>query len=634
MKDYYSILRISKNASQDEIRKSYLLLSKMFHPDKFNPINNPDEWKKSNEIFQELNEAYSILKDSASRAKYDNSTSQGYKNESKSTSSNYSNQSNSTKSNYGNISYNYKKNSHRTVLFDTLPSKIKDRIINLVNNKRNDSIILSKSKSINHWIGCILSISLFIYNFVSTYSNKWELDEAGIHILINLISSAWFTFHLYYLIIFFKSPLRKGLYITDVYFIKANYDRLIINWLLDMSDFKMTHHSKNNSYQYTSVKISFPKASYSFTLNSYTIATNLLNHINYSNKKVTFLIQNNDWSALSELDDFASISSEIPSRIDKFINRKLFKKLIKLTIPLAIFLSVLLFFLNIIFDDLYAWNKANENHNYESYRGYIAQSKAGLHRGFYIHDADDQAFNIIKGINTITSFKSYYLDTIFSFNRSEALNNIHSKYDEAIYHFRNASTKVDINGYNIFINFLRRAQEKLHSTITVSFFSKNEIPNNVEEILSYKYSLNNILKIGNAFSDYSNASRESSILNAFADVVYKVIPRDAIEFKILEANNSADIVVYYTIEQYSLYYSEKEEQVDPSLRSYYPGIRYTWYCKITSPLNYEPYSIQLISKPAEHINYRENSGIYDAMANSAFLDFENKLSSLLGFSSK
>jgi curved DNA-binding protein len=65
-KDYYSILGVNKNASQDDIKKAYRNLSKKYHPDK----NGGDDSK-----FKEINEAYDTLSDETKRRLYDNPNS-------------------------------------------------------------------------------------------------------------------------------------------------------------------------------------------------------------------------------------------------------------------------------------------------------------------------------------------------------------------------------------------------------------------------------------------------------------------------------------------------------------------------------------------------------------------------------
>ncbi|HHU84079.1 MAG TPA: molecular chaperone DnaJ [Clostridiales bacterium] len=64
-RDYYEVLEINKDASDDEIKKAYRQKAKQFHPDL-----NPDD-KQAEEKFKEANEAYEVLSDTDKRAKYD-----------------------------------------------------------------------------------------------------------------------------------------------------------------------------------------------------------------------------------------------------------------------------------------------------------------------------------------------------------------------------------------------------------------------------------------------------------------------------------------------------------------------------------------------------------------------------------
>lgn len=63
-KDYYDILGIKKDASDDEIKKAYRKLSKQYHPD----LNKE---KEAEEKFKEVNEAYQVLSDQQKRSAYD-----------------------------------------------------------------------------------------------------------------------------------------------------------------------------------------------------------------------------------------------------------------------------------------------------------------------------------------------------------------------------------------------------------------------------------------------------------------------------------------------------------------------------------------------------------------------------------
>jgi curved DNA-binding protein CbpA len=71
LKTYYYILGVSKSATSAEIKKAYILRSKMTHPDRFSQTSQKAEWEMANEMLKELNQAYGVLKDTLSRTQYD-----------------------------------------------------------------------------------------------------------------------------------------------------------------------------------------------------------------------------------------------------------------------------------------------------------------------------------------------------------------------------------------------------------------------------------------------------------------------------------------------------------------------------------------------------------------------------------
>ena len=73
MTDYYSILEVSKNATQDEIKKAYRKQALKYHPDK-----NPGD-KTAEQSFKKISEAYEVLSDENKRKVYDQYGEDGLK---------------------------------------------------------------------------------------------------------------------------------------------------------------------------------------------------------------------------------------------------------------------------------------------------------------------------------------------------------------------------------------------------------------------------------------------------------------------------------------------------------------------------------------------------------------------------
>ena len=66
MKDYYKILGIPEDASQQDIKSAFRKLAFKYHPD-----TNPGNERQAEERFKEINEAYAVLSDKTKRRQYD-----------------------------------------------------------------------------------------------------------------------------------------------------------------------------------------------------------------------------------------------------------------------------------------------------------------------------------------------------------------------------------------------------------------------------------------------------------------------------------------------------------------------------------------------------------------------------------
>jgi len=72
-KDYYEILGLNRNASEDEIKRAFRKMALQSHPD-----HHPDDLE-SEERFKEISKAYAVLGDSEKRKEYDQFGHNGFK---------------------------------------------------------------------------------------------------------------------------------------------------------------------------------------------------------------------------------------------------------------------------------------------------------------------------------------------------------------------------------------------------------------------------------------------------------------------------------------------------------------------------------------------------------------------------
>ncbi|KAG8432217.1 hypothetical protein GDO86_016748 [Hymenochirus boettgeri] len=73
MADYYEILGVPRNATQDDIKRAYRKLALRWHPDK-----NPDNKEHAEKKFKDIAEAYEVLSDKQKRDSYDNHGHSGF----------------------------------------------------------------------------------------------------------------------------------------------------------------------------------------------------------------------------------------------------------------------------------------------------------------------------------------------------------------------------------------------------------------------------------------------------------------------------------------------------------------------------------------------------------------------------
>lgn len=68
--DYFTVLKLALEATPAEIRAAYHRESRVYHPDRYAAVDDPEFRDQVGRIYRRINEAYTVLRDDARRKKY------------------------------------------------------------------------------------------------------------------------------------------------------------------------------------------------------------------------------------------------------------------------------------------------------------------------------------------------------------------------------------------------------------------------------------------------------------------------------------------------------------------------------------------------------------------------------------
>ena len=75
--NYYEVLDVSRTATQKDIRRAYLELAQIYHPDRLRSMR-PNVRKRAEDKMKAINKAYTVLRNPVERASYDSKLAQQY----------------------------------------------------------------------------------------------------------------------------------------------------------------------------------------------------------------------------------------------------------------------------------------------------------------------------------------------------------------------------------------------------------------------------------------------------------------------------------------------------------------------------------------------------------------------------
>ncbi len=311
-KTLYDVLGVERNATAEQIRAAYLLRSKVLHPDRFDQNKQPTEWKLANELVKELNNAYSVLRNSLDRADYDRTLS-GQSQSARTTSSQQQNtQRSQTSSPPPRPAPNVKlgKLQSGKTYFDLLPRSIQEQLKKRVagTNKHQVSVKISGVGG-NYFLGALF-VGWYWFLLASASDSRWSSDGFWWLLAFTGLVAVLQGFNTDWILNWYRSPLRYRLFITPIYIIKTHWDEVSFWPLWEVTGMNATHKYTNGIYQGTDLTMSFKDQTENLKISPPEAYDRMREAMRAFTQKIQTAREQQDWQYFFDQDDFREFDSD------------------------------------------------------------------------------------------------------------------------------------------------------------------------------------------------------------------------------------------------------------------------------------------------------------------------------------
>ncbi|MCK4600531.1 hypothetical protein KAU37_12085 [Candidatus Bipolaricaulota bacterium] len=231
---------------------------------------------------------------------------------------------------------------------------------------------------------------------------------------------------------------------------------------------------------------------------------------------------------------------------------------------------------------------------------------------------DQNAFLEADAIGTASAYRTYLRDSRNTYHRRTARYRIYALYNREIDEY-NAQWGTS-SGAVAFIKMLEYLRDNNLYSVPLVFEGRNEVEDVRVEGLS-------VVSAVESFSISKNFSRERSLSVEVSRTIGGVFPSDILQIDEGRAGYGPYIAVSYTYSNKpdSFYYPTEQGNLAEGARTWYHGVEIRWSLSLYLSSQQQPiHQFQLTSTPAPYFTaYGEGTAaVYDAMAESAFGDFE------------
>lgn len=320
-KDYYSLLGVSPDATQEDIHAAYRARCRVLHPDRFDRAKQEQEWLLANAMLADLNEAYDTLRDVSSRARFDASRR-----------SRKQEQQQSQAPPRTDPGANYCVSSSQ-VYYTDLPEGVQRILLARQTGNRTDQVRADLPNLNPAW--GLLPLPLICSAVMAVYvgAHRWGSTATTVWLLLAVISGALAATQVLPVVRWVSCTLKPAFYLTPLYFIKTDYDAIILWPLWALRTISAKHHYSNGYYAGTSLTLGFIGDTLTVSLRSINALEAFRERLNEYSSRMQTAMSDGDETYLRSHDDFAGVDRD---KVSEGLNWPVYRKASWFAVPVVL----------------------------------------------------------------------------------------------------------------------------------------------------------------------------------------------------------------------------------------------------------------------------------------------------------